>query len=658
MKRLRIEDLTDYTFLSDPNFSPEGEHLCFAHHEMDVKENKYVSTLWILDTKTNEKFKLTNSGKDSSYIWLNDEEILFTSDRDMGVKKEDDEKDKKEDKTKFFKINIHGGEAEHLFTLDKKVTGMKNSDHGLIVSIWEKVGDEEKKDEDDKNEKNKKELEEGKDYHELDEIPFWSNEDGFSNKKRSHLYTLDLDNQKLTCLVGGHRSVEGFHVDADRISIVLHEFEDKYEVTNFLYLYDLKCGELTKLVDDVLEIGVSRFFDGNILFTATDMERMGINTNMEFYLYDLKKNEYEQLTDLDKSMGNSLLSDVQYGGGDNWRVRDGELCFLITEGHDANMYKFTKKHEIEPIIKKEGSIDFFDVYDDQIIYVAMRNDRPQELYSWTGKEEMISNFNDLDFKISTPEYFEVDSEGRKIDAWVMKPIDFEEGKKYPTILEIHGCPKCVYGSIHFNEMQLLASRGYAVVFSNPMGSSGNGDDFADIMGVYGGPDYVDLMNVMDTAVDRYDFIDENKLGTLGGSYGGFMVNWVIGQTDRFKAAVSFRSISNWISKFGTTDIGYYFVEDQIKANPWDDVEKLWDRSPLKYADKASTPTLFITSREDYRCWEAEAIQMFTSLKYNGVDAKLVLFEDENHNLSRSGKPKERMKRLEFTLDWFDRYLKR
>lgn len=658
MEKLDIENLSDYIFLSNPNFSPDGEHVCFSHHEMDVDENKYINTLWIMETESEEMYKLTNSGKDSSYFWLNEEEILFTSGRDMGVKKEDDE-EKKEDKTKFFKINIHGGEAEHLFTLDKKVAGIKNSENGIFVTIWEKVGEEgvEEKDEDKEKDEENKKLEEGKDYHELDEIPFWSNEQGFSNKKRVHLYELDIDEGEIELLVGGHKSVTDFDICDDSICMVINEYEDMYEVEYYLYEYDLKRGEMEQLTEEILEIARARYLDGDILFEATDMERMGINSNMEFYLYDREDGSHEKLTDMDRSLGNSLLTDVKYGGGKIVRVEDGVYYFLITEGYDVGLYKFTVENGVEPVIQKHGSIDSFDIYDGKLVYVALRGLRPQELYSYDGKEERITDFNDLDFKLSELEYFEVESDGRKIDSWMMKPIGYEEGEKYPTILEIHGCPKCVYGTVHFNEMQLLASEGYAVVFSNPSGSSANGDDFADIMGIYGGPDFDDLMNVMDEAIDRYDLIDEDKFGVCGGSYGGYMTNWVIGHTDRFKAAVSFRSISNWISKFGTTDIGYYFVEDQILANPWDDFEQLWDRSPMKYADQVSTPTMFITSRKDYRCWEAEAIQMFTSLKYNGVDAKLVLFEDENHGLSREGKPKQRMKRLEEMLDWFDEYLK-
>ncbi|MFW6141310.1 MAG: prolyl oligopeptidase family serine peptidase [Candidatus Saliniplasma sp.] len=650
---MNIKNLSDYTFLSNPNFSPDEKHICFSHHEMDTHENEYINTLWIMEVESGRSYKLTNSGKDSNYTWMNDEEIIFTSGREMGVKEDNEDEEKKEE-TKFFKIKISGGEAEHLFTIDKKVMDIKRSKSGLFVRVWEKIEDEGKK---SSKKDDEEELEEGKDYHELDEIPFWSNEEGFSNKKRTHLYELDIDKGELELLVGGYKNVTDFDIQGDDICMVINEYVDMYEVEYYLYEMDLKTKEMEQLTDEILEIARVRYLKGDILFEATDMERMGINTNMELYLYSHEKDDHEQLTDMDRSLGNSLLTDVKYGGGEIVRVENGNYYFLVTEDYNVGLYKFTLKDGVEPVIQKEGSIDSFDVHDGKIVYAALRGPRPQELYLFDGEEKRLTDFNRLDLDLSEPEYFEVKSEDRKIDAWIMKPVDYKQGERYPTILEIHGCPKCVYGTVHFNEMQLLANSGYVVVFSNPSGSSGNGDDFADIMGEYGGPDFVDLMNVMDEALKRYDYIDEDRLGVTGGSYGGYMTNWVIGHTDRFSAAVSFRSISNWVSKFGTTDIGYYFVKDQILADPWDDVEQLWDRSPMKYADRVDTPTLFITSRKDYRCWEAEAIQMFTSLKYHGVESKLVLFEDENHNLSREGKPKQRMKRLEEMLDWFDMHLK-
>ena len=199
--------------------------------------------------------------------------------------------------------------------------------------------------------------------------------------------------------------------------------------------------------------------------------------------------------------------------------------------------------------------------------------------------------------------------------------------------------------------------GYFVFFCNPRGSEGKGNAFADIRGIYGTIDYEDIMKFTDIVLEKYTNIDKSRVGVTGGSYGGFMVNWIIGHTDRFKCAASQRSISNWIDDFGTTDIGYYFNPDELGGDVCSGFDKLWEQSPLKYANNAKTPTLFIHSEEDYRCYQTQAFQMFTALKYYGVESRICLFKGENHELSRSGKPKHRVRRLKEITDWFEKYLK-
>lgn len=215
----------------------------------------------------------------------------------------------------------------------------------------------------------------------------------------------------------------------------------------------------------------------------------------------------------------------------------------------------------------------------------------------------------------------------------------------------------MYGEVFYHEMQVWANEGYFVFFCNPIGSDGRDNEFADLRGKYGTCDYNNIMDFTDAVLKQYPAIDAQRVGVTGGSYGGFMTNWIIGHTSRFAAAASQRSIANWISFYGVSDIGMTFGPDQQGGNIYDDTEKLWWHSPVKYARACTTPTLFIHSDEDYRCPMAEGLQMYTALVDLGVESKLVYFKGENHELSRSGKPLHRMRRLNEITDWMQSHLK-
>ena len=253
-------------------------------------------------------------------------------------------------------------------------------------------------------------------------------------------------------------------------------------------------------------------------------------------------------------------------------------------------------------------------------------------------------------------YF-LNTDGVDIDGFVMKPVGYEPGKRYPGILHIHGGPKMVFGPGFHHEMQLWAVSGFFVCYCNPRGSCGKGNAFADLQGKYGEVDLRDLMEFTDEVLRRYPEIDADRMGVAGGSYGGFMTNWVIGHTDRFRCAVSQRSIANYVGDYLLSDIGYYYVPDQQLGTIWEHPERLWKASPLTYADRVKTPTLFIHADKDYRCTLANGLEMFAALKLHGVESKLCMFYGENHGLSREGKPSNRISRLSEILHWMEEHLK-
>lgn len=408
----------------------------------------------------------------------------------------------------------------------------------------------------------------------------------------------------------------------------------------------------------------AKFLGDNIIFSGADGKKYGVNQDSDIYLVPRSGKNAKMISpkNYDKSLWNSVGSDCRYGGGANTQVKNDLYYYITTEDDSSYINSIDANGKIEQVVTEKGSVDCFTVTEDKIFFIGFRKQNLQELYMLeNGKETVLTKHNTYADKLTkiVPEEFTFTNDGVELHGFVMKPLNYKPGKKYPGILTIHGGPKTVYGSIFYHELQFFAHQGYFVFYTNPRGADGMGRKFADIRGKYGDVDYSDLMALTDQVLKRYKDIDTKKLGVMGGSYGGFMTNWIVGHTNRFAAACSQRSISNWISKFGTTDIGYYFNSDQNgDATPWNGFEKLWAHSPLKYADKCVTPTLFIQGDQDYRCFEACAFQMFTALKYHGCEAKLVLFHGENHELSRSGKPKHRIRRLTEIFNWFEKYLKK
>jgi dipeptidyl aminopeptidase/acylaminoacyl peptidase len=312
------------------------------------------------------------------------------------------------------------------------------------------------------------------------------------------------------------------------------------------------------------------------------------------------------------------------------------------------------------VVQINGSIDGLIENQGIIYFIGMVEQGLQELYriNQDGSIKPITDFNGPVLKnkyVAKPQELTLKKETHEVKGFVLLPEGYNPNKQYPMILDIHGGPKTVYGQIYYHEMQYWVNLGYVVAFANPRGSDGKGNDFADIRGKYGSIDYDDLMDFTDRVVNDFKGIDPNRLYLTGGSYGGFMTNWIVGHTHRFKAAVTQRSISNWLSFYGTSDIGYYFATDQTDGHPLVDMNKLYHQSPIKYAMDVQTPLLFIHSDKDYRCPMEQAQQFYAVLKTRGIDTELKWFKEETHELSRSGKPQARIKRLEDISEWFKKH---
>ena len=506
-----------------------------------------------------------------------------------------------------------------------------------------------------------------KPYRIFEEIPFWSNGRGDVSGKRTHLYYYNKGN--VTALSETYETVGGLTLSPDKRTLLYttNTFQGKSPLGNHLMrmaVSTLKAEELKPLKGDARYGGFAFLSDSEVVLTASQrFDRIG---NASFYRLNLTDGSIREVYSGDPyGLGNSVGSDIKMGSANSGIKADAEGFYYTSTVIDhAPLLRADYQGNISFVTKGKEMIMEYTPYKEGFLTVAMIGDAPNEIYFLDKQGDMkpLTQMNSQllsEYSVVTPEEFTFKNEkGLELGGWIIKPVGYEAGKKYPTILDIHGGPKTAYGPHFFHEMQYWANQGYVVIFTNPTGGDGRGNAFADIRAKYGTIDYRDLMRFVDEAIKRYDCIDADRMGVTGGSYGGFMTNWIIGHTDRFKAAASQRSIASWISFSNTTDIGYTFIHSQIGGDVWTEHDKLWEQSPLKYADKAKTPTLFIHSDEDYRCWMSEGIQMFYALKYFNVPARLCLFHGENHELSRSGKPQNRVKRLDEITRWMDTYLKK
>jgi dipeptidyl aminopeptidase/acylaminoacyl peptidase len=381
------------------------------------------------------------------------------------------------------------------------------------------------------------------------------------------------------------------------------------------------------------------------------------------YLADVAAGAATKLgQDIDEEVGNYAVAD-QRKGLSNITVKwaDGWIYFLLTEQGATNLYRINTSGQYEKLVSGDSvTFEYSPAAGDLVAYGQADPGNPGELYLWTrGTTRRLTDLNPWlrDHRLSVPQAYWYDGlDGAKVHAWLMKPVKFAEGRKYPTIVYVH----CSMFSWDFNhEFQIYANAGYAVAYFNQRGTTaGYGQAWTHASeGDQGGKDYREIMLGVDDLIARHgDFIDEERLGVTGGSCGGFMTNWIIGHTDRFAAAVTQRSIVNQISFFGTSDIGPECTEGETGTNPWKDLAASWRQSPIAYAANVKTPLLILHSTEDHRCALEQAEELFAVLRWMGKEVELVIFEGEDHGLSRGGRPGNRIERLRRIVGWFQKHL--
>ncbi len=658
-KRLiKPEDLFELKSVTDPQYSPDGKKCVFVLTEMLEGKNDYASNLYIIDIENSGEPKQWTYGenRNQSPRWSPDgTELAFVSNRNG--------------KNQIFVLDAAGGEA-------KQVTDFKN---GASDPVWSPDGKKiacsvSLKPDEDLFEK----AEEKKDDKKLEpfvaiEMKYKSDAAGFWDGKYKQIVIVSVIDGEAELVAKGEMDSHLQCWAPDGKSLVLSADESPERDFSFksdLWILDIQSGVKTKITNGKGYFGDAVFSPDGKHIGYTGHEREFENATLsQLYILSLETGHVQCLTEnMDILVGDAVAADFQQGAhspGLIWGEDSESLYFLATDQGSTVLYFATLNGEVYPTLLNQQHVYGYtlDRKNQRMIAAISNPVLPGELFqleATTGEIKQLTSVNEkflASITLAQPEQISFEaSDGTPLHGWIMKPARYEVGKKYPLILEVHGGPHAMYANSYFNEFQVLAAAGYGVLYINPRGSHGYGQQFVNaVRGDYGGGDYQDVMDAVDYALQNYDFIDKNRLGVTGGSYGGFMTNWIVGHTDKFKAAVTQRSISNWISFYGVSDIGYYFTEWQINAD-LSDLETLWKHSPLAYVDQITTPLLILHSEKDYRCPIEQAEQLFIALKRQGKETKFIRFPESNHELSRSGKPNLRLSRLAAIVDWFDLHL--
>ena len=643
MNRIELEDFLDYSYLSSLSVSEDGVFFRLSRDSADRKS--YKSNFYTL--RSGGARALTTDGKAGFGVPYKG--------RFYFLAKRSEEEQKSRNSSTIYSLPLDGGEAEAYLTVDGKMSRFIPFAENGFVALFsvdrrlEGLGKDEWK----------TRSEEEENWEDIEERGFYLNGEGYINGRRTRLAV--IRDGKTQFVFPDDFSVDSFSLSQERTKLVCaggvrkQAKEDFRTEVRVVDLTDLSW--YTALPAETLSLRGAWFIGESIIAAGKDRKTYGINENCDFYI--IKDGKAELLKKWGEALGSSVGSDVRYGGGEGIFTDGSWLYFTTTLDHSSELYRINLKGRIEKVVTGEGSVDSAAVYKGNVYYIALRGQKLQELYS--KKEGQLTFFNEevlRDKYVPVPEEIDYGNDGLKFKGWVLRPFGYTPGEKYPAILCVHGGPKTVYGTVFVNEMMHWAGQGYFVFWTNPRGSDGRGNDFADIRGKYGTVDYSDLMKFTDTVLEKYHDIDPNRVGVTGGSYGGFMSNWILGHTKRFRAIATQRSIYNWVSFLGTSDIGPWFAPDQCGCSFFD-IESLYHRSPMEGIVKnASTPTLVLHSDKDYRCPVEQAYQLYSALVEKGVETRFVLFHDETHELSRSGKPVNRLKRLKEITLWMDRHLKK
>ena len=645
---MKPEDVYELTGVADPRLSPDGSRVAYQVWAIDRNENEYRGAIWVTSLDGSEKPRRFTSGerRDAGPQWSPDGRWLaFTSNR--GGEKQ---------LPQLYVIPAEGGEARRLTDLKESVEEIAWAPDSTRIAFTARVRDEAYEEEDERKRKPRRVT---RLFYKLDSV-------GWTTDRRRHLHVVDLDGGEPRRLTDGdcEDGNPAWSPDAARIvfSALRGERWDT-ELVSRLYVVGADGGEPQELPSAAGSYERPAFSpDGGRIAYHFTPDDGTLPHHVQIGVMNADGTDATLLTTaLDRQCAPHPDSREPLWDGDR-------IVFTVEDGGNVHVYAVASDAGSAPelLVGGERSISGYDVRAGELVYVSSTHTTMRELYAGTEGRRLTdvgSSFAGGRELAEAERFTAVSKDGTEVDAWVVRPAGFEAGKRYPVLLNVHGGPFTQYGTGFFDEFQVYAGAGYAVLFANPRGGSGYSEAWGrairgpvgDAGPGYGSVDYEDVLGVVDTALETFDFLDPDRLGIIGGSYGGFMTTWVISHDHRFKAAVSERAVNHFVSAAGSSDLFWVFERD-FGGRWYDHVDAWLEHSPATYAKDIETPVLVLHSEQDLRCAIEQGEHLFTQLRLLGKEVEMLRFPAESHELSRAGSPLHRVLRFEAILEWFARYL--
>jgi dipeptidyl aminopeptidase/acylaminoacyl peptidase len=669
-KRLITEtDIMKFAWIAEGQISPDGRQVAFTRVTINEGKDDYESALWLVAADGSSAPRpLTSGVRDSSPRWSPDgKTIAFV--RSI-------EKDGRPQPPQIYALLLDGGEARPLTDLARGAGAPAWSPDGMRIAFSSSTRP------DDATPPTPPKS----DVRVITSAVYRANGGGWNEQDRpSHIWVTSVrpgEIAKATQLTSGKHATGGhaWSPDGLRIYFTSTQIDEPYYVQSDsdLYWVPASGGSTTRIASINGSIGGPRPSpDGkSIAFSGTlygTPERSYDQPDLFVAATDGSGTPRNLTAKYDFDIGGGIGGDQRAprgggAGGAIWAADGKSITTVAGEQGSANLIRIdVATGNVTPVYRGAHTVQAYTATPDARTIAAVRSTGTEindlfviDTAGSASTAKQITRVNEAllnTIKLSEPEEVSWTSfDGRKIQGWVQHPPDFDKSKSYPFVLQIHGGPHSAYGNVFTHEFHYLAAKGYVVLYPNPRGSSNYGQEFGNIIQYrYPGDDYKDLMAGVDMMTKR-SYIDAKRMGVIGGSGGGLLTNWTITQTDRFAAAVSLRSIADWSGFWFTADFTQY-TPSWFRKAPWEDPADFVARSPITHVAKVKTPLMLIDGDDDLRTPPSDGGEMmFRALKYLKVPTVMVRFPGETHELSRSGKPKHRVERLQHISGWFDKYL--